>query len=115
MQSIRGQGIHSETVSIHAAPTWGLIREDKGVRKNKSRRQVQDQLNRILTLSQDTGNYRRLRRAVDTIEEQRGYKVYNGENLSVLTQRQSDRVQGMNTTYGRRQAIRRAANGQSAG
>lgn len=77
--------------------------------------QVQAQLNRILSLSQDTGNYRRLRRAVDAIQRDRGYQTLTGNQLSVVTPRQLERIDRAITVQGRRNAIARAASGQSAG
>lgn len=77
--------------------------------------QVQAQLNRILRLSQDNGNYRRLRRAAETIERDRDYKVLTGNRLSVVTNKQLGKIDSAVTVQGRRNAINRAANGQSAG
>ena len=76
---------------------------------------MQEQLNRILSLSQDTGNYRRLRRAVNAIERDRGYQTLTGSQLSVVTPRQLDRIDRAVTHQGRLNAISRAANGQSVG
>ena len=77
--------------------------------------QVQAQLNRILRLSQDTGNYRRLRRAAEVIRRDTGNEVLTGENLSVVTPKQLARIDRAITHQGRRNAIARAASGQSVG
>lgn len=79
---------------------------------------MQDQLRRIKELADNSryaGRYNRLRRAVAATERDRDYKVYNADGLSVLTTRQSNKVQDMNTHDGRINAIRRAANGGSVG
>lgn len=75
--------------------------------------QVQAQMNRILRLSQDTGNYRRLRRAVDVVERDRGYRTYsNGwNNLAVITKGQSRAVESRITHRGRINTLNRAASG----
>lgn len=77
--------------------------------------QVQAQLNRILGLSQDTGNFRRLRRAAAAIERDRDYKVLTGNNLSVVTNNQMKKIDNAVTVQGRHNAIARAASGGSAG
>lgn len=77
--------------------------------------QVQSQLNRILRLSQETGSFRRLQRAADVIERDRDYRVLTGDKLSVVTNNQLNRIDRAVTTQGRRNAISRAASGQSAG
>ena len=69
----------------------------------------------ILSLSQDTGNYRRLQRAAIAAMRDRDYKVLTGDKLSVVTNRQLDRINRAVTHQGRVNAIQRAANGQSAG
>ena len=78
--------------------------------------QVQAQLNRILGLSQDTGSYKRLKRAVDTIERDRNYRAYNnGSGLALATRGQQRIIENRITHQGRINAIRNAASGQSAG
>ena len=80
--------------------------------------QVQAQLRRIKELADNSTlrrRYARLGKAVDIIERGRGYKVYNTDGYSVLTDKQSDRVEKTVTHSGRVNAIRRAASGQSAG
>lgn len=80
---------------------------------------VQAQLRRIRQLATETsrnyGGYARLRRAVNAIERDRDYKVYNTDGLSVLTSNQSKRVESRVTHQGRMNTIRRAASGQSVG
>ena len=76
---------------------------------------MQAQLNRILRLSQDTGSFRRLQRAANVIERDRDYKILTGDKLSVVTNKQLNRIDKAVTTQGRRNAIQRAASGGSAG
>lgn len=75
-------------------------------------------MRRIKTLADNSssrGRYGRVYKAVNAVERDRNYKVYNLDGLSVITQRQSDKVQNMVTHDGRINSIRRAANGQSVG
>ena len=82
---------------------------------------MQAQINRIKELADNSrkrNKYARFAKAVSVIRRDRGYEVYHTNypnDLSVLTARQSDRVQGINTHDGRINAIRRAAEGGSVG
>ena len=70
-------------------------------------------MNRILGLSQDTGNYRRLRRATEIAERDRGYQTYNNgwDNLAVITKAQERAINSRVTHQGRKNALNRAASG----
>lgn len=70
-------------------------------------------MNRILGLSQDTGNYRRLRRATEIAERDRGYQTYNNgiNNLAVITRGQERVINSRITFQGKKNALNRAASG----
>ena len=77
---------------------------------------MQAQLNRVLRLSQETGSYKRLRRAVNAVERDRSYKTYNnGNSLALATMGQQRVIENRITHQGRMSAIGKAASGQSVG